>query len=114
MAHTARCVLGMKLNAFRLLKDCGPKSRFYASNIFFNREHVAPRRRPHLEQKVASDHGLWVDDFLEQLLNAILHFAEGQFDHVKRMLLDCVSLLILKSPTIGSKSPCWKPERHML
>jgi hypothetical protein len=98
MAHTARCVLGIKLNAFRLLKDCGPNSRFYASNIFFNGERVAPRRRPHLEQKAASDHGLWVDDFLEQLLNAIFHFADGQFDHVERMLLELRNSPYFKEP----------------
>jgi hypothetical protein len=98
MAHTARCVLGIKLNAFRLLKDCGPNSRFYASNIFFNGERVSPRRRPHPEQKAAADRGLWVDDFLEQLLNAILHFADGQFDHVERMLLELRKSPYFKEP----------------
>jgi hypothetical protein len=34
MAHTVRCILGLKMNWFRLLKDCGPASPFFPAKLF--------------------------------------------------------------------------------
>ena len=86
LAHTARCALALKLNAFGLLKECGPASRFYESNQFFNTDLIAPVREQ-LRTTNPAGEGLWVDDFLEQLLGAISDFMARKFDLVEMALL---------------------------
>jgi hypothetical protein len=86
MAHTARCVLALKLNAFGLLKECGPESQFYESNRFFNnRKAEGHRREGHVKQ---AERGIWVDSFSEGLLAAIQHFNNGEFHCAERLVVE--------------------------
>jgi hypothetical protein len=96
MAHTARCVLALKLNAFRLLKDCGPESRFYGANKFFNGSATkSVVKRPHTS---VVGRGLWIDTFLEGLLTAISDFNAKEFTQVEDKVAE-----LMKSPY--SKEP---------
>jgi len=87
-ARTARHVLAIKLNAFRILKDCGPKSRFHESNRFFNGKMDGKESRHVRDELLSSDRGLWVDHFLEQLLAAIANFRKRDFETVEHAIAD--------------------------
>lgn len=82
MAHTARCLLGIKMNWFHLLTPCSPHSKFHSANIFFNSdfENVARvRMAPDVSFRDAV--GVWIDPFSELVLESIRCFFLR--DHAK-------------------------------
>ena len=83
LARTARYVLALKLNAFGLLKDCGPESRFYDASIFFNEGGVGVPGKRLADGGSPYSRGLWVDEYVERLLDAVSHFNRGEFDLVE-------------------------------
>ena len=103
LAHTARCSLALKLNAFRLLKHCGPGSRFYESNVFFNTQEAAIRSDRGLGRGAPSDRGLWIDDFLEMLLNAVSLFTAEDFDGAEKMISEMRNSPYFKEPNNRDK-----------
>lgn len=88
MAHTARCVLAIKLNAFRLLKDCRKDSRFFEGNLFFNGDREPAQTRGVRKAILPACRGLWIDGFLEQLLDAISCFFADRLDQVEKGIAD--------------------------
>src|SRR5215469_15622496 len=72
MAHTARCLLAIKLNWFHLLAVCGPQSKFYGANIFFNSGFKeALRFGPKENPNFRDSSGVWMDSFTEMALEAV-------------------------------------------
>jgi len=89
LAHTARCILALKMNWFSLLGACAHTSQFWPAYVFF--DPMAPTTSHGVTAKTPSPtgqniEGLWVDSFLEQLLEAVLRFHEGAYAETARLL----------------------------
>ena len=75
MAHTARCLLGIKMNWFHLLVACRSRSKFYPANVFFNSSlNNAVRTRLTPDLNFGESIGVWIDPFSELLLEGIACF----------------------------------------
>jgi len=91
LAHTARCVLGVKMNWFHLLERCGPSS-FYRAKHFFMEGCRDLRETSDKQSSLRLEHpqGLYVDPFTETLLMAIESFYQHDYSG-SRVLLQRLS-----------------------
>jgi len=75
LANTARFILAVKMNWFRLLETCGHASQFQGANVFFNKWPVRSKTRDgFFAPRFDSESGLWIDPFTELYLLAIFSF----------------------------------------
>jgi hypothetical protein len=68
LAHTTRCVLGVKMNWFHLLGGCGPRSIFYHAKHFFMESGGGRPTETGAEDsslRLGEPLGLYVDPFTE-------------------------------------------------
>jgi len=86
LSHTALCILALKLNWFSILqRRCGPRSKFYNSRLFFNSEKL-PKDAPILDSAPPQNEGLWVDPFLENLIEAVRLFYKKDLEKVAELI----------------------------
>jgi hypothetical protein len=87
LAHTARCLLALKMNWFQILQVCGPTSQFFGANAFFNEPSTNTKKVSEAPApRFDSAFGLWVDPFTETLLAAIGAFLSGRWSTVHEHL----------------------------
>jgi len=89
LSHTARCILALKMNWFSLLGACSRTSHFWPAYLFF--WPMAPTKTRDAEARgpFPTRHnieGLWVDSFVEQLLEAVLLFHKEAYAETARLL----------------------------
>jgi len=87
LAHTARCVLGIKMNWFHLFDGCGPRSIFYHARLFFMEAGSALTESTagHSSLRLGDPLGLYVDPFTERLLMAIECFYHHDYSRASAL-----------------------------
>jgi len=86
LAHTAQCILGLKMNCFAPLQRCSQTSPFAPADAFFNQrkaEWGAPSQGP-----VTGEHGVYVDDFTIAFLRAVTTFYRKEGLQIERRLAE--------------------------
>jgi len=99
LAHTARCVLALKLNAFSVLHECGPASQFYNTRLFFNGGPDDRQRPPRFSRSQGNSCGIWVDTFSEGVLEAV----DAYYARNWRGMSDCLKRLS-EHPFVGERN----------
>lgn len=81
LAHTAKRLLGVKMNWFHLLDGCGPRSIFYHAKRFFTEpdSRRAESTTKGLSLRLDGPLGLYVDPFTETLMMAIECFYQRDY-----------------------------------
>src|SRR5262249_22899953 len=100
-AHTVRCLLALKMNWFSMLRHCGPESRFYLANTFFNngglKISIFTKSATELQNLVE---GIWIDRLQEQTLELLQAYYRQDFERA----LDTVTGLLRTSEKLNKNS----------
>lgn len=97
LAHTGRSILALKMNWFTILSRCGPNSKFYLANSFFNGNAV---EEVHCDVAAPMTDvpktRLWIDSFQETFLAALFQYYSEDFRGLDSSLAE-----LKRNPLIG-------------
>lgn len=84
LAHSARSILALKMNLFTILKECGPHSKFYLANSFFNGGPLQQETMSVASLAITDMERtrLWIDSFQETFLEALSSYYSNDFSGV--------------------------------